>query len=85
LIPVDSHQRMRPLIQGSFERDDDELESIRAMLTDISGHFGDVGIVQRCVHFVQDEEGRWLETKHDGDQLQSRREITGKNWPMNGK
>ena len=53
LITVDTDQRIALLVQGAFQADDYELESLRRMLTDVVGNFGNVGVVKSCVDFVQ--------------------------------
>ena len=49
-------QAIALLVERALEGDHDELERLGALGLDVSRHFGDVGVIQRGVHFVQHEE-----------------------------
>ena len=51
---------MASLVKRTFQTDDDELEIIRRMRTDIIGNLGHIRIIKRGINLVQDEKRRWL-------------------------
>ena len=53
LITVDAYKTFSLLIQHALQRDNDELELITGMFTNISCNLGNVGVIKSCVHFVQ--------------------------------
>lgn len=46
--------------QARLQANDDKLHARAGVVADIRGDFGDVGVVEGGVDFVQDEEGRGL-------------------------
>lgn len=56
LITIDTDKRIASLVQWSFKTDDDELKVLRSMRAYIICNLGDVGIIQRRVDLVQNEE-----------------------------
>ena len=58
MIPVNTDERLTSLVQGSLERNDDELERVAGVLTNVVADLGDVLRVERGVDLVEQEEGR---------------------------
>jgi hypothetical protein len=63
---VYTNEGVSALVQGSLEANDDKLERIRRVRSNIVGDFGDVRIVQRGVYLIEDEERAWLIAGREG-------------------
>lgn len=60
LVPINSNQRLTKLKQSSLQTDNYKLHTRSSMVADIIGNSRDVGIIERRVYLVENEEWRWL-------------------------
>lgn len=56
-IPIDAHETLCPFIQDVFEGDDDELELIVGVATDITDDSFHICIIKSSIHFIQYKKG----------------------------
>lgn len=61
-IPIDPHETLCPFIQDIFEWDDDKLELIAGMATDITDDSFHIRIIKSSIHFIQHKKGGRLIT-----------------------
>jgi len=62
LVTINTDEGMPALVQRTLEADDDELECIRCMRSDVVGYLCHIRIVQRRVDFVKNKERAGLVT-----------------------
>lgn len=60
---------MPALVEGTFETDDDELESIWCMCPDVVCNLGNIGIIQSGIDFIENKERSWLVTNKKRSQF----------------
>jgi hypothetical protein len=68
-LTIDPHQRIGLVIKGVFERNHDGLKLVR-ILHDVVAYFEHINVVQCCIHFIHDEEWRWLSTVNGKQECQ---------------
>ena len=56
LVSINTNEGITPLVQRAFQTDHDELERPRGVRPDVVRDFGDVGVIERSVDFIQHEE-----------------------------
>lgn len=56
-IPIDPHETLCTFIQDVFEGDDDELELIVGMASDITDDSFHICIIKSSIYFIQHEKG----------------------------
>lgn len=64
LIPINPDQSLAALKQTGLQTNNNKLHTGAGMLANVIGDFGDVGVVERGVDFVEHEEGRGLVAVH---------------------
>lgn len=64
LVAINPNQGLATLEQAGLQTDDDKLHARAGMFANIIGDFGDIGVVERGVDFVEHEEGRRLVAVH---------------------
>jgi hypothetical protein len=61
-LRVNADEGVSSVVEFFLQGDDNTLELGLGLLSDVGGHFADVGVVQGSVDLIQHEEGGWLVT-----------------------
>jgi len=62
LITVNPNKGVAAFVQRPLQADHNELEGVRRVRPNVVRDLRDVGVVQRSIDLVQNEERRWVET-----------------------
>lgn len=56
MISVDTNERISTLVERALQTDDNKLETVRGLSSNVVGNLGDVGVIECGIDLIQNEE-----------------------------